>query len=1350
MENKNKINPLIGEQDYSIWRWRIEALLNEKEVMVHLELQLTAIENGNDPLEGIAVRKNNAILTSLLINRISDNVLLRIHGIEAAGNIWLRLKEMFALTDRAQRQIAKDRYVNPTGATLTDKLHDFEVNVRSYEQAGGRIDEEEKIERAIKIINTQEAKLLQIAVDSQPELFTFDKILRRLHILANKIHRSRITQNQRGSQSARNATNTSARKKGLQCHHCKRFGHVKAQCRNLKCSNCNGFGHFTKDCRVKTEKQANLANRSNTDDEDLLNMNEGQSQVTSSTKTTTYLKELQGFMVDMNRKNEKEKQKLNNNEKTKQKEDKNGKTKQKEHNKKENKKIHRLIFDSGASEHIAPTSLEKYMSNITTIENTKVAGINTSVNTNKKGTLKIKIDDKILKLNEVYLINSNNPILISLGKLATKGFNFEMDDKKLVIQNGHISSLKIQKKYNNLYESKGEVVAANSFYHRLFMHPNEITLSKTLNFYNKSSSLSSAKRVCETCNLCKDTRLPNKSTRKISQTKENERLYGDTVKTGYISKKGKRGFVLLTDSFSKMKFIRTYVKASEVPALVINILNQIKQTKGKFPKEIYCDQGTEFKNKKLKVFLQQNAIGRKFSAKYTPQQNGVSERSNRTVLEKIKLTLNDANISQLYWNYAATYAVYMLNRTWNNGPNGVPFHIFYNKIPDLNDIFRFGEVVYYRKENIDKKLIPKNSKGLYLGPSNISSESAILDSNTRNVVFTRNFRNKYREHSIKTREKGNWSINNIPDKDPYQQFLKIREEDTNEETSHWVRRSPRLKNKSQTAYPITVNFTLAKKLEEYKVQYHDIFSASEVKRNKLPRSFREAMNSEKKNSWLSAYKKELEKFINIAKCKFIHKNNIPQNTRIYNFIEIFTKKYDNIKKKPVYKVRFAADGSQAPPLEPVYSPVSNKESVRIFLAHASACSHRIYQVDITNAYLNASLDNQRFYNLPQIYRSKRKSYVWVSDRAVYGLKESGRKWFLHISASLISFGFTTSDVEMTLFKRRNEDGEYDFILIYVDDILISVKKDYNAHKILRELQSVYDIKSTDKAQNFIGFEIIDNSNTKFISLQNYITNSADLFDLERSKTIETPHQPGVYVLQEDNTINPTLYQRIVGILHFICEMVRPDISFIVNRLAVFTKKPAIEHLRAAKRVLKYLLGTKEYGIHYKKNKKIFEMYIFSDASWKNVTGDLSSLDGHIILLNGGPICWKSKKQKNISKSSTEAEVVGLTRALSTAEWVKNLLTFLEVDKLKVRIFTDSLSTIKLLQGQTLSEKSRHMGVNFFFTRKIIKKNEWQLSHISGLQNPADLFTKPVSKISYLKLRNYLVKKNVSNGRRETG
>eukprot|EP00924_Labyrinthula_sp_SR-Ha-C_P003637 snap_masked-scaffold_3-processed-gene-1.41-mRNA-1 protein AED:0.24 eAED:0.24 QI:0/-1/0/1/-1/1/1/0/170 len=169
-------------------------------------------------------------------------------------------------------------------------------------------------------------------------------------------------------------------------------------------------------------------------------------------------------------------------------------------------------------------------------------------------------------------------------------------------------------------------------------------------------------------------------------------------------------------------------------------------------------------------------------------------------------------------------------------------------------------------------------------------------------------------------------------------------------------------------------------------------------------------------------------------------------------------------------------------------------------------------------------------------------------------------------------------------------------------------------------------------------------------------------------------------------------------------MARPDVSLIVNRLATFTKKPAIEHIRPAKRVLKYLLCTKTYGILYRKNFNNWTMNVYSDASWKNVTGDKWSLKGYLITLNGGAVSWKIKKQKNISISSTVAELVGLTRALSTAEWIKNVLNFMDVKDLDVNVFTDSLSTVKLIQGQTLSEKPRHMGVKYFFTRKIIIVN----------------------------------------------
>eukprot|EP00924_Labyrinthula_sp_SR-Ha-C_P006383 maker-scaffold_57-snap-gene-0.4-mRNA-1 protein AED:0.44 eAED:0.44 QI:0/0/0/0.5/0/0/2/0/176 len=174
---------------------------------------------------------------------------------------------------------------------------------------------------------------------------------------------------------------------------------------------------------------------------------------------------------------------------------------------------------------------------------------------------------------------------------------------------------------------------------------------------------------------------------------------------------------------------------------------------------------------------------------------------------------------------------------------------------------------------------------------------------------------------------------------------------------------------------------------------------------------------------------------------------------------------------------------------------------------------------------------------------------------------------------------------------------------------------------------------------------------------------------------DTPHQPGMYILQADNKIEPTLYQRIIGILHFICEMARPYVSFIVNRLPTFTKKPAIKHLRAAKKVLKYLLCTRTYGIWYRKNINNWTMNVNSDASWKNVTSDDWSLNGYLITLNGGVVSWKSKKQNNISKSSTETALVALTRALSTAEWIKNVFNFMEEKKLNVNVFADRTGII---------------------------------------------------------------------------
>eukprot|EP00924_Labyrinthula_sp_SR-Ha-C_P006384 maker-scaffold_57-snap-gene-0.1-mRNA-1 protein AED:0.47 eAED:0.53 QI:0/0/0/1/0/0/3/0/140 len=139
-------------------------------------------------------------------------------------------------------------------------------------------------------------------------------------------------------------------------------------------------------------------------------------------------------------------------------------------------------------------------------------------------------------------------------------------------------------------------------------------------------------------------------------------------------------------------------------------------------------------------------------------------------------------------------------------------------------------------------------------------------------------------------------------------------------------------------------------------------------------------------------------------------------------------------------------------MEPVYSPVSNKKAIRVFLAQATAYNNKIYQVDISNAYLNASLG------------TKKPS------------PKSGQ-----IRLELVQSYLRPNRIRKKLC--RNAHGQFDFILIHVDNILISSKDSNNAIKLLKELQTVYDIKSTDHAQNFIGFKITDTETGKFVNLQ---------------------------------------------------------------------------------------------------------------------------------------------------------------------------------------------------------------------------------------------------------------------------
>eukprot|EP00924_Labyrinthula_sp_SR-Ha-C_P007741 snap_masked-scaffold_28-processed-gene-2.16-mRNA-1 protein AED:0.29 eAED:0.29 QI:0/-1/0/1/-1/1/1/0/139 len=127
---------------------------------------------------------------------------------------------------------------------------------------------------------------------------------------------------------------------------------------------------------------------------------------------------------------------------------------------------------------------------------------------------------------------------------------------------------------------------------------------------------------------------------------------------------------------------------------------------------------------------------------------------------------------------------------------------------------------------------------------------------------------------------------------------------------------------------------------------------------------------------------------------------------------------------------------------------------------------------------------------------------------------------------------------------------------------------------------------------------------------------------------------------------------------------------------------------------------------------------------------MASIGGHIILLNGTPIIWKTKKQDLIAQSSTKAETIGVSRGLSTLKWCTNILKFLRMKTPKVTVFSDNHGAIKLLEGQTISGRSRHIDIKYFVTSFELKRNSWKIKYTEAGKNLADIITKSVNKVIF--------------------
>ena len=233
-----------------------------------------------------------------------------------------------------------------------------------------------------------------------------------------------------------------------------------------------------------------------------------------------------------------------------------------------------------------------------------------------------------------------------------------------------------------------------------------------------------------------------------------------------------------------------------------------------------------------------------------------------------------------------------------------------------------------------------------------------------------------------------------------------------------------------------------------------------------------------------------------------------------------------------------------------------------------------------------------------------------------------------------------------------------------------------------------------------------------------------------SKPVGTPVDPGSHLLKAtDNgkALKLQQYQSLVGSLMYLSVCSRPDLAYAVNNLARFSSKPNRSHWTAAKRVLRYLRGTANYGITFVRSES-GECLGYSDADWAGDREDRRSTSGYLFQIAGGPVSWKSRKQESVALSTAEAEYIALSSAAQETVWIRRLVTELGNEpEGPTTLMEDNQSSIAMAKNPQFHGRAKHIDIRHHFIRERVNEGDIQLVYCPTGDMIADMLTKGLNR-----------------------
>ena len=582
-------------------------------------------------------------------------------------------------------------------------------------------------------------------------------------------------------------------------------------------------------------------------------------------------------------------------------------------------------------------------------------------------------------------------------------------------------------------------------------------------------------------------------------------------------------------------------------------------------------------------------------------------------------------------------------------------------------------------------------------------------------------------------------------------------------TDHFVKTARRVRLTSNLiAHQIMARKVSAKDL-------HLLEAPSLLKHNKL--------HPNDKKIWDNSYKEEYQGLVDIDTWETITEEEYQQTKHLYKgtmpTMAIAVIKYDKDGKPDRAKYRIVALGNLDPnswSKSDCFAPVLSQFELRLLVAVAAQKNCTPKSGDVCQAFCQSYLPKGENYicRPPAGCPLTPKSAYWKLKKTLYGLKRSPRHFYELAKKILLSIGFTMHPSSPCIFVGNLIPGEPPVYLgLYVDDFIYFSESEAAEKKFEQLFGAKINTDFNGPIQWFLGikFEMSRNENnqiTILLTQEAYIETISTLADLDQLhvNTPKTPHRIGYPIdsIPLNHLQNASEHaqlrhkmQQIIGSLTWLAGSTRPDIATITNLLAKYTANPAPGHLEAARRVVKYVKGTKEYGIAFTNqpnpeleaylkfplpNNKITSL---TDANWgpqdqskprPNETRKLElfktrSLSGFVIWL-GGPVHWISKRQTITARSSAESEIYATDECTKCLLHLSFLLEGLKLQHIympkPMDVYNDNSACGQWSENMT-TKGLRHLQIRENAIRESVQNGFIKIKHIEGKINFADIFTK---------------------------